>query len=325
GKRYRFATLDDRDEFLTFTVEDLGVEKVMTRAGEVGARKLRVKSGPEEELDWVADGRIVAQRWPRLPNMQSVAGTEAESRADWSSRPLDDADKAAERLAAGPARLEALVGELSWANYENGQKASLVRAKLTKEDKGFKFAASTSYVSSNSLAGTWALEEWTFSPDGKLVAASRKLKAPEGPELEGKLRVEGDKMLATLSLAPAGQEEVALALPPRIIADSSFLLRAVAGEKGAFRWNGINLEERSIYSVYLAPGDEETIALPGGAVKARRIDFAHGYSTGRAWVDESGKPLLAMWQNGDVSVFGPEDRLPDTLPRDLGSQKKEDR
>ena len=103
------------------------------------------------------------------------------------------------------------------------------------------------------------------------------------------------------------------------------MLRAVAGEQGAFRWNGINLEERSIYSVYLAPGDEETIALPGGAVKARRIDFAHGYSTGRAWVDESGKPLLAMWQNGDVSVFGPEDRLPDTLPRDLGSQKKEDR
>jgi len=319
GKRYRFARLGEEEgKFAYFTVEDMGKEKTPLRSGDATARKVKVtESDGAEGVYFLDDQRkVVAASWPAFPHVTAFGGTEAESKADWWTRPQDDADKAGDRLAQGAAKLDALVNEFTYGIYDEGRKKTVVKIKLTKEASGYRYVASIADVRS---AGA-ATEEWMLSPEGKVLSGSRKETGEEATE--SKVKVEGDKITATTS--KEGSEPVTYPVPPRFVPDAFLLFRAVAGEKGELRFHGFELDERYPYSILLAAKAEEEIDLPGGKVKARRVDFAQDDTTGSAWLDAQGKILLVIWKSGDVSVFAPEDQLKDRLRGSVGPAKKED-
>ncbi len=318
GKRYRFSHFGEEGKFSSFTLEDMGKDKATLRSGEGAARKVKITESDGAEGFYFLDDqhRIVAASWPAFPHLTAVGGTEAESCADWWSRPSDELDKAGDALATGPAKLDALVGELTYGYYEEGQKAAVVKVKLAKEASGYRYTETISGVGSANPVST----EWSLSADGKIVSGHRKETGEDATEQ--KLTVSGDKM--TVSSTHEGSEDLTFPMPPRFVPDLYLLLKAVSGEKGEARFHGFDLGERFTFSILVAAKGEEEIALPGGKVKARRVDIAQEDSTGSAWLDASGKILLVMWKSGDVHLFLPEDKLKDELPERVGPPKKED-
>lgn len=323
GTVWRFSTIGGEDEFLHFSVEDLGKETVTLRSGTVEARKLKLTEPGGEALYWLdGEHRIVAARWPSLPNLQAIAGTEDESRADWWTRPADAFDQAADKLA----KVDGQVGALSFAVYsEEGTRKATVTASLAKEEKDgkavFHYLSSISEVGSGATVST---EEWWFSPENKVVAGKYGVRGPKVDPVECKLRVEGDKMISSISDAPDGKEELSYPIPPRMVADSYFSMKSAASAgPGSYRLHGFDLAGRYVYSILLTVGAEEEIALVAGKVKARHLVLTQNVAEADAWVDAKGELLLIRWKDGDVNVFGPAEKLPEKLPGHVGPASKE--
>ncbi|MEZ0228711.1 MAG: hypothetical protein ACAI25_08810 [Planctomycetota bacterium] len=326
GGKWRFLTLGGEHDFLPFTVEDLGKEKIALRAGTVEARKLRVTEPGGEALYWLdAERRIVSARWPSLANLQAISGTEEESRADWWTRPQDDADKAAEKLMKSGADFQGQAGSLAFGVYnEEGHLKATAVAKLGKETTDGKalhhYAGSISEVGSGATVST---EDWTFAPDGKLVAGKYTVKGSKVDTVECKIRVEGDKMISTISDAPEGKEELSFPIPPCMVADSYFLMKPCAkAGPGSYRFNGFDLAGRYVYSIHITVKGEEEITLLKGKVKARRLELTQNVAEADVWVDANGELLLIAWKDGDRNVFGPIDSMPQHLPDEVGPPKK---
>src|SRR5204862_6998099 len=133
-------TLGGENDYATFTVESLGKEKIALRSGTVEAHKLKVTEPGGETHYWVdAEHRIVAAKYPALPNLMLLPGSEEESRADWWQRPKEEADEAAEKLMKGAGSVEGQQGTLSFAVYtEEGELKSTATAKLAKKEKDGK-------------------------------------------------------------------------------------------------------------------------------------------------------------------------------------------
>jgi hypothetical protein len=324
GKRWRFSTLVERDEFTAVTIEDMGKEMVTARAGDVSARKLKVSDRFGEATFWLDDQhRIVAARWP---NLYAVGGTEEEARADWWSRSPDDADKEADRLAAGPAKLEATVGSLTYGIYDDkGHLESKVTSSIVKENKddkpAFHYVASTADVGSNAAT---AREEWWLAPDGSVLSAAYKLTDPGKESAETKLKVEGDKMTCTATNVPAGKEDVTLPVPPRLRPDALFLVKPALEAKAPFRFHCFDLVGRYTYALLFTPKGEEDVELPDGTkMKARRVDLAQNIVVARIWVDASSNPVLVIWENGEVQLFRPLDKLPPSIQAAAPADKDE--
>lgn len=328
-KKWRFASLEDTD-FGSFTIEDLGSETVSGRTGDVSARKLRVTDQDSEKdgeaLYWVDDQhRIVAARWSNQPNLCALAGAEEESRKDWWTRPADEFDKAGDKLAASSAKLDALVGEMSYGIYSpHGRLKGTVRARLSKEDKDGKAAFHyLSTIADVTSGGATSTEEWWFTADGKLVSGFYKIAQVGKDPIECRVKVDGDKIVSTVTDPPEGMEEVTCPVPPRLVPDSFLLFKAVAAEaKGSFRWNAFDLAGRYVYSIFATPGPTEEIDLPSGKVTAKRVDFSQNVAQGRAWVDGSGKVLLVIWSDDDGDVFGPIEKLDRKLKAPIGPAGK---
>jgi len=312
GQVWRFSTFGGEEQFAYYTVEDAGKEKVATRSGVVEARKLIVKDR-EGAVAYFVDEKhqVVAARWPESPNLHSVAGTAAESRTDWWSRPDDEADKAADKLLAGAGSLDGQSGPLTYTTYnEEGALKSTTTLKYSKETKdgkpAYHYLSTTADVGSESSAAT---EEWWFTPEGKLIAGRYTQKGAETGEW--KLRPEGDKIVSTLSDAPEGKEELSSPAPPRLVADSFCLLRAAAAAgAGSFRFSGYDLADRHAISIYLTVKGEEEIELPSGKAKGRHVAFSQNLADADAWVDAKGQILLVVWKESDRNVFGPLESAP---------------
>ncbi len=326
-KRWRFSRFDEHLEVAHYTIEDQGADTVATRSGDTKARRFLVTTGEEKSLYWVDEQhRIVAVRYPESPNCYALAGTEEQSRKDWWERPQDDCDKAADRLGAGPAKLENLLGDMSYGIYaKNGKLTGKVTAKFAKEEKDGKPALH--YFSTTTTEGeipTKSTEEWWFSADGTLISAAYKIEEGGKTSTDAKLRVEDGKMKATVNDPAPGMEEMTFPLVPHLVPDSFLLMKALTGEtKGAARFNSFDLAGRYVYSVYLpAPSAEEEIDLPSGKVKARRVDMAQNSATAKIWIDGEGKILLVSWSDDDIDVFAPADKIKAKLGAAVGPPGK---
>jgi hypothetical protein len=333
-KRWRFSRFNEHLEVGHYTIEDQGPDTIATRAGDVKARRFLVTEDKDKALYWVDDQhRIVAYREPDMLNVLGVAGTEEESRSDWWTRPQDDLDKAADRLGQGQAKLENLLGEWSYGIYEaHGKLKGKAAVKFAKEDKDGKpalhyLATTTATTSEESEVPTKSTEEWWFAADGKLLSASYKIEelSKDGKTVtDAKLRVDGDKMVATVNDPSPGMEEVKKDVPPHFVPDSFLLAKAMTGEsKGGARFNSFDLVARNVYSVYVsAPSAEEEIDLPAGKVKARRVDMSQSAAKARIWIDGEGKILLVLWSDEDINVFGPADKIGEKLKAAVGPPGK---
>ena len=313
GKTWKFSSWGG-DGYLPFTVTDQGTGKVVGRKGEVTARKLRLKNPEGEATAWFdSDGRLVLQTWASYPNFVSVGGTDGESRLDWILRPADDADAAGDRLVAGPAAPDKLVGELAYTILDDeGHARETFHGSLTPAGEGktgYHYLGTTAPIASGSTGATTApigtgstgaataevasssttVEEWWLAADGSPISGTRT--TTTGAETHTMTAKADGKSFLVQSSDP---DKAAASFPvaARFTPDALFLLRALVKEdKGSFRFSSVDLAGVA-FSVYLEIRGLETFPTHSGEGKAKRHPLAPEHGRGRV-LDRRGRANAA--------------------------------
>jgi hypothetical protein len=323
GKTWKFSTfVVDRDLGM-FTITDAGAEKVRTRAGTVEARKLVLKKGDREDGYWLdSEMRIVRVRPSLSPNLEGVAGTADESRADWATRPDDEVDVATTKLLAELGSLESLARDSMFGIHdEKGKVSQSCATSLKKESKDGRPALH--YVFASAFAAeaeepscTTRTELW-LGLDGKLQAGSAVTQQKGEDPRTTTVKVEG----GSLVLQNQGQKDERQPLGSNFVPDLELALRAAARSRGGpLRFTTVdNLHAWCApHSVWLEALPAEKIQARCGPVKARRIHFFQEYAEeGTAWVSDEGTVLLVKWERTQL-VAGTHDESEEDLDRPLG-------